>query len=75
MLYPLLLLKIKLKTKPEDNSNVFNKYFINMSSMIQSTIKFSKNKFHDFISNININSFFIKPVDKTDSKLFCLSII
>ena len=30
-------------TKPRDIANAFNKYFINISSLIQSTIKFSRN--------------------------------
>ena len=63
-------------TKPEDIANAFNKYFINISSTIQSTIKFSKKKFHDFLPDIDINSFFIKPVDKTEiQKVLCLSIL
>ena len=57
-------------TKPKDIANAFKKYFMNISSSIQSTIKFSRNKFHDFLSNIN--SFSIKPVDKIS---FCLSIL
>ena len=57
-------------TKPRNITNAFNKTFINISSSIQSTIKFSRNKFHDFLSNIN--SFSIKPVDKIS---FCLSIL
>lgn len=37
-----------------------------MSRMIQSTIKFSRNKSRDFLSNIDFNSCFIKPVDKME---------
>ena len=32
-------------TKPEDIANALNKYFINIPSTIQSTIKFSRNIF------------------------------
>ena len=44
-------------TKPKDISNAFKKYFINISSSIQSKIKFSRIKFHDFLPDIDINSF------------------
>lgn len=37
--------------------------------MIQSTITFSKNSFHSLLSDIDINSFFIKPVDKKKKKI------
>ena len=49
-----------LLTKPEDITNftAFNKYFVNTSSTIQSTIKFSRNKFHDFLPDKEINFFF-----------------
>ena len=40
--------------KPKDIANVFNKYYINISSSIHSTIKFSGNKFHGFLANIEI---------------------
>ena len=53
-------------TKPKDIANAFNKYFINIPSLIQSTIKFSRNTFQDFLPDIEINSFFIKPVDKIE---------
>ena len=53
-------------TKLEDIANAFNKYFINISRTIQSTIKFSSSKCHDFLPDIDINSFIIKPVDKTE---------
>ena len=52
-------------TKPEDIANALNKYFINIPSTIQSTIKFSRNIFPNFHSDTDINSCFIKPVDKT----------
>ena len=63
-------------TKPDAIANACNKYFIHISSMIQSSIKFSRNKFHDFLSDKDI-FFFIKPVDKTEIifKLFCLLIL
>ena len=56
-------------TKPKDIANVFNKYLI-ISNSIQSKTKFSRNKFHDFLPDIYINSFFIKPVDKIEVQKF-----
>ena len=53
-------------TKPEAIASAFNKYLANISSTIQSTIKFSRNKFKDFLPDIDINSFFINPVDKIE---------
>ena len=61
-------------TKPKDIANAFNKYFINISSSIQSTTKFSRKKIHDFLPDIEINSFFIKPVDKIETKIIILSL-
>ena len=55
-----------LKIKPEKFDNAFNKYLINISSIIQSTTKFATNKFYNFLSDVDIISFFIKPFDKTD---------
>ena len=60
--------------KPEDIANAFNKHFINISSTIQSTIKFSINKFHNFLPDTDINSFFIKPVDKIEIQNIILSL-
>ena len=41
-------------TKPDNIADAFNKYFMNVSSTIQSKIKFSRNKFLDFFPDINI---------------------
>ena len=62
-------------TKSKSIANAFNKHFINISGSIQSTIKFSKNKFHDFLPDIDIDSFFLKPVDKVEIKnsILCLN--
>ena len=34
--------------KPKETTNIFNKYFANADSVIQSSMKYSKNNFHDF---------------------------
>ena len=65
--------KISL-TKLEHIADAFNQYFVNISNTIQFTINFSRSKFHDFLPDIDINSFFIKPVDKTDIQNIILSL-
>ena len=55
-------------TNPKDIADVFNNYFSNVVTGIKSSIKYSRNKFFDFLPQININSFFINPTDKTEIK-------
>ena len=63
-------------TKSEEISNVFNNYFVKISSTIQSTIKFSRKKFHEFFLDIDINSFSSNQLIKQRLKiLFCLSVM
>ena len=63
-------------TKSEEISNVFNNYFVKISSTIQSTIKFSRKKFHAFFLDIDINSFSSNQLIKQRLKiLFCLSVM
>ena len=47
-------------TVPLEISNGFRKYFVNVFTDIQSSFRYFKNNFHDFLPSININSFF-KP--------------
>ena len=47
---------------------------MNISSLSQSTIKFSRKKYHYFLSNIDINSFLIKPDSKIKSENNILSL-
>ena len=61
-------------TKSKDIAIAFNKCFINISSSIQSTINFSRNKFHNFLPSVEIKYFFIKPVDKIEIKNIILSL-
>ena len=62
--------------KPEEIANVLNKYFGNISSTIQSTTKFPKNKFRKFPPGADIDSLFTNPVDKTEVKnIILLSIL
>ena len=39
-------------TKPKDIANAFNKCFINILRLIQSTMKFSRKKFYDLFPDI-----------------------
>ena len=43
-------------------------WLVNISNKTQSTTKFSRPKFHDFLPDIDMNYFFIKPVDKTENQ-------
>ena len=55
-------------TNPKDIADAFNNYFSNVATGIKSSIKYSRNKFFDFLPQFNINSFFINPTDKTEIK-------
>ena len=59
--------KISL-TNPKDIADAFSNYFSYVRIGIKSSIKYSRNKFFDFLPQININSFFINPTDKTEIK-------
>ena len=59
---------------PKDIADAFNNYFSNVATGITSSINYSRNKFFDFLPQININSFFINPTDKTEIKNIILSL-
>ena len=61
-------------TNPKDIADVFNNYFSNAVTGIQSSIKHSRNRFFDLLLQIDINSFFINPTNKTEIKNIILSI-
>ena len=65
--------KISL-TNPKDIADAFSNYFSYVRIGIKSSIKYSRNKFFDFLPQININSFFINPTDKTEIKNIILSL-
>ena len=48
-------------TEPQEIANAFNKYFVNVDTDIQSSSRYSKNNFHDFLTPVNINPFFRQP--------------
>ena len=61
-------------TNPKNIADAFNNYFSNVATGIKSSIKYSRNKFFDFLPQININSFFINLTDKTEIKNIILSL-
>ena len=61
-------------TNPKDIAEAFNNYFSNVAAGIKSSIKYSRKKFCDLLPQININSFFINPTDKTEIKNIILSL-
>ena len=60
-------------TSPKDIADAFNNYFYIVTTGINSSIKYSRNKLFGFLPQININSFFINPTDKTEIKNMILS--
>ena len=63
------LMKERCLTELQGTANTFNKYFVNVATDIQSSIRYSKNNFHDFLSPININSFFSTSLMKLKLKI------
>ena len=56
-------------TEPQEIANAFNKYFVNVATGIQPSIKYSKNNFHDFLPRINITLFSSSPLMKLKLKI------
>ena len=61
-------------TELQEIATAFNKYFVNAATDIQSSIRYSKNNFHDFLPPININSFFLNPTDEIEVENVILSL-
>ena len=59
-----ITIKGKTIVHPTEIANSFNDYFTNVAVNIQSSIKFANRNFCDFLSDINVSSFFISPTDK-----------
>ena len=58
---------------PEDIAVAFNNYFSNVATGIKSFIKYSRNKFFDFLPQTNITPFSLTQLIKLKLKtLFCL---
>ena len=52
-------------TNPSDIANAFNNYFAKFAINIQSSIRFSKKKYYDYLPPLNIELFFLTPTDST----------
>ena len=69
MYYILLLLSytiIKQLTSSFEIANAFNNYFSNIALDIQSSIKYSAKKFHEFLPSLSIKPFFLSSTDKNE---------
>ena len=55
-------------TEPQEIANAFNKYFVNVTKVIQSST------FHDILLTININSFFLNLIEEIEVKNIILSL-
>ena len=64
----------RILTEPQEIANDFNKYFANVVTDIQSSIRYSKNKFHDVLPPININYFFLNSADEIEVENIILSL-
>ena len=56
----------KTVTNPFEIANSSNNYFSNNALDIQSSIKYSAKEFHEFLSPLNIKSFFLLPTGKNE---------
>ena len=55
-------------TDPKDIADALDNYFSKVANGIRSSIKHSRNKFFDFLPQIDINSFFMNSTDKNETK-------
>ena len=53
-------------TNPSDIASAFNNYFAKVAINIQSSIRFSKKKYYDYLPPLNIESFSLTPTDSTE---------
>ena len=53
-------------TNPSDITNDFNNYFAKVAINIQSSIRFSKKKYYEYLPPLNIESFFLTPTESTE---------
>ena len=56
-------------TKPFDIANAFNIYFAKVAVDIQSSIRFSMEKYYDYLPPLNLESFFITLIDSAKKKI------
>ena len=55
-------------TEPQEIVSAYTKHFVNVATDIQSSVRYSKNNFHDFLAPINMSSFFLKRTDGNEVK-------
>ena len=53
-------------TNPSDIDDAFNNYFAKVAIDIQSSIRFSKKNYYDYLPPLNIESFILTPTDSTE---------
>ena len=53
-------------TNPSDIAKPCNNYFAKVATDIESSIRFSKKKYYDYLLPLNIESFFLTPTDSTE---------
>ena len=53
-------------TNPSDIANAFNNYFAKVGIDIQSSIRFSKKKYYDYLPPLDIESLVLTPTDSTE---------
>ena len=53
-------------TNPSDIAYAFSNYFAKVAMNIQSSVRFSKKKYYDYLPLLNIESFFLTSTDSTE---------
>ena len=61
-----IIVNSEIITNPSDIANAFKNYFAKVTIDIQSSIRFSKIKYFDYLPPLNIKSFSITPTDSTE---------
>ena len=60
-------------TNKSDIANAFNNYFAKVAIYIQSSIRFPKKKYYDYLLPLNTESFFITPTDSVEVSIIISS--
>ena len=59
---------------PEGIANIFNNYFSTIGEKTQAKIKHSHKKYTDYLSNENLDTFFLSPTNKEEVKFILSSL-
>ena len=57
------------------DANAFKKFFVNAATDIQFSIRYSENNLYNFLSSVDINSFFLNHTDEIEVKNIIFSLI